>query len=418
MKEVLHSFASVIGGEAAVRAANFVAVLFIARAYGGATLGAYAVSLAVVTVVVMFADNGLQTAAITLISSASEGRNQIIGRLTFSKTLLLAATAIILGVLAGMTRLGPLFLTIGFWVTARAILQSYSQLQMGVIKAVSLARWIGIIQGVHSFALFVGIGLAFKQGWSIFALLGWLTSCQLLELLLCAAVLQRRGIWPSWPERLNCLGTLRVAAPFGVVYGLANLIIRLDTIVLAAFAPLTELGAFSAANTILLIVYVSGWLFGSVLLPEMVRLSGKPEDLRHYANQWSRWVVLVTLPGALLVSLMAQRGIVVLYGPGFAGSGALASVMALASPFILLNAIFTARTLATNSRAIFLGVYGGGTVATLGLDFLLGREFGSLGIASAIVMREAGMLLCFWLLTSRQPSTAATLEYRSYSGGS
>jgi O-antigen/teichoic acid export membrane protein len=56
LKTVLQNLASVVGGEAAVRAANFVVVLFISREYGAAALGAYAVSLAVSTVVVMFAD--------------------------------------------------------------------------------------------------------------------------------------------------------------------------------------------------------------------------------------------------------------------------------------------------------------------------------------------------------------------------
>jgi O-antigen/teichoic acid export membrane protein len=418
MRAVLQSVVSVIGGEAAVRAANFGAVLVIARAYGRAALGAYAVSLAVVTVVVMFADNGLQTAAITQISSLNAHRNQIIGRLTASKSILLAMAAILLAVVAGLAKQEALFLAIGFWVTIRAILQSYSQLQMAVLKSVSKANWIGIIQCVHSAILFAGIWLAMKHGWTIFSLLGWLASCQLLELLLGTAVLYRNGIWPSWPARLNFFATVKMAAPFGIAYGLANLIIRSDTIVLSTLVPLAELGAFSAANTILLIVYVCAWLFGSILLPEMVRLSGQHDNLKMYTNQWMRLVVLVSAPAALLVSLAAPKAIFILYGPTFAGSGTLASIMVIACPLILLNSIYTARTIATNSRATFLGIFSVGALASLALDFIFGRAYGSVGVAWAIVVREAGMLLAFSLLTSRLPMTATGLELRASSGGS
>ena len=418
MRAVLQSVVSVIGGEAAVRAANFGAVLVIARAYGRAALGAYAVSLAVVTVVVMFADNGLQTAAITQISSLNAHRNQIIGRLTASKSILLAMAAILLAVVAGLAKQEALFLAIGFWVTIRAILQSYSQLQMAVLKSVSKANWIGIIQCVHSAILFAGIWLAMKHGWTIFSLLGWLASCQLLELLLGTAVLYRNGIWPSWPARLNFFATVKMAAPFGIAFGLANLIIRSDTIVLSTLVPLAELGAFSAANTILLIVYVCAWLFGSILLPEMVRLSGQHDNLKMYTNQWMRLVVLVSAPAALLVSLAAPKAIFILYGPAFAGSGTLASIMVIACPLILLNSIYTARTIATNSRAIFLGIFSVGALASLALDFIFGRAYGSVGVAWAIVVREAGMLLAFSLLTSRLPMTATGLELRASSGGS
>jgi O-antigen/teichoic acid export membrane protein len=416
MRRIFLTLISVVGGEAAVRAANFVATLFIARTYGAATLGAYAVSLALVTVVVMFADSGLQTAAITQISSASTNRNQTISRLILSKTMLLAAAAIILAIVAGWTRPGPLFLAIGIWVTVRTILQSYSQLQMAVLKAVSKANWIGIIQSVHSFILFVGLWVAFKQAWSILVLLGWLTSCQLLELLLAIAVLHRSGILPTWPERFGFLAIMKMAAPFGIAYGLANFVVRSDTIVLSRFVSLGELGAFSAANSILLIVYLSAWLFSSILLPEMVRLSDNPKRLRFYTKQWVRWVALITVPCALLVSLVAPRAIVVLYGAAFAGTGLLGSVMSIACPLILLNSIYAAFTVAANSRSIFLGIYGACALATLGLDFFLARAFGSMGIAVAIAVREAGMLAGFWLLTSRLLPSATGLALTTSSG--
>jgi O-antigen/teichoic acid export membrane protein len=417
MRTIVLSLVSVIGGEAAVRAANFVGVLFIARAYGAVTLGAYAVSLALVTVVVMFADNGLQTTAITQISSGSANRNQIMGRLTLSKSILLAGAAIILGIAASWTRPGTLFLAVGAWVTVRAILQSYSQLQMAVLKAVCKANWIGIIQFVHSSILLVGIWVSFKQGRSICWLLGWLTFCQLLELLLGIAVLYWSGIWPTWPARLGFLAILKMAAPFGIAYGLANLIVRSDTIVLSRFVSLAELGAFSAANSILLIVYLSAWLFTSILLPEMVRLSGNPESLKLYTNQWMRWVAMVTVPCALVVSLVAPRGIVLLYGSAFADSGVLVSVMAIATPLIVLNSIYTAFTIATNSRTLFLSMYGACALATLGLDFLLAGAFGAMGIAVAIAIREAGMLAGFRLLTSHFRLPATNLELRTSSEG-
>jgi O-antigen/teichoic acid export membrane protein len=417
MKAVLHSLVSVIGGEAAVRAANFVAVLLIARAFGSATLGAYAVSLALVTVVVMCADNGLQTTTITQMSLPDTNLNQVFGRLTTCKASTLAAAIFFLAGVGALTRPGPFLLAVGCWVTLRAVLQSFSQFQMTVLKAISRAAWIGIIQIIHSSFLFAGIWWAFRQHWNIFSLLQWMTFCQILELALALAVLYRNRIWPSRPERLNLWLTLKVAAPFGIVFGLANLIVRADTIVFSTFAPLSELGGFSAANAILLIVYVCAWLFGSILLPEMVRLSASGENLNSFQLVWTRWVVFLAVPSSLLASMAAPKVIVFLYGPFFAGSGALASVMLLACPLILLNAIYTARAVATNNRLVFLGIYGAAALATLALDFVLGHAFGSMGIAWAIVVREAAMLLSFWLLLSRVPAPAAALNLRTSQGG-
>src|SRR5215469_7771322 len=418
MKVVLQNLASVLGGEAVVRLANLAVVLFIARGYGGTVLGAYAVSVAMVTVVVMFADNGLQIAAITQLSDGLLGRNHTVGRLTFAKTVLLVAAILLLVVIATWTGRKQLVWEIGFWVALRMVVQSYSQLQMAILKSVSRANVIGIIQFLHSSILFLGIGCAFKLGWDIFALLGWVTFCQFVELILGVGVLYRSGILPRWPGRLQLVTTLKMAAPFGIAYGLANLIIRSDTIILSTFTSLAGVGVFSAANTILLMVYLSSWLFSSILLPGMVCLGGKPESLSGYANQMVRLVVLVTVPCAVLASLVAPRAIALLYGPSFARSGLIGSAMALACPFILLNSIYTARVIAVNRRTVFLGIYGAGAFVTLVLDFALGRAFGPIGIAVAIVLREAGMLLGFWLLISYPTPSTAELKVRAVSEGS
>ena len=418
MKAVLQDLASVLGGEAAVRLGNFAAVLFIAREYGGTVLGAYAVSLAIVTVVVMFADNGLQTAAITQLSAANLGRDHVVGRLTFAKTVMLGSALIVLALISAWARKGPLFWEIGFWVALRAVFQSYSQLQMSILKSVSRANVIVIIQFLHSSILFLGIWFAFKLNWSIFALLEWLTLCQLVELGLCAGVLYQSGFLRRWPERLYLVATLKLAAPFGIAYGLANLIIRSDTIILSTFTSLAGVGVFSAANTILLMVYVSSWLFSSILLPNMVRLARKRERLAAYANQWMRWVLLVTVPCAVLASLAAPRALTLLYGPNFASSGLIGSATALACPFILLNSVYTAHVIAGNRRTVLLEIYGAAALATLVLDFVLGRAFGPIGIAVAIVLREAGMLLGFWILISYPTPSTAELKVRAVSGGS
>ena len=415
MKAVLQNLMSVLGGEAAVRVANFAAVLLIARAYGEAVLGAYALSLAFVTVVIMFADGGLQTAAITQLSVASPDRNQIIGRLTVVKTVMLGISYLLLAFVATWASKDSVFWSIGLWVALRAVFQSYSQLQVAILKAVSRANWIVFIQSVHSCLVFLGIWIAFRLKWEASAFLGWLTFCQFVELALGVWVLHQNSIQPRWPAGVHFRATLQAAAPFGIAYGFANLIIRSDTIILSTLTSLTGVGVFSAANTMLLMVYLSGWLLTSILLPEMARIAERPASLTAYARRWARYVTMVSAPGAALISLVAPRGILLLYGTAYAASGLIGSAMALACPFILLNSIYAARAIAADRKSVFLGIYGAGILATLALDFTLGHRFGPLGIAVAIVIREAGTLLAFWFFLSRSAPFGPQVEVRAVS---
>jgi O-antigen/teichoic acid export membrane protein len=414
---MIHNLASVIGGEAVVRIANYAIVLFIARNYGASTLGAYAVALSVVTILVMFLDSGLQTAAITQLSANTANRNRIYGQLTLCKVALLAVTALLLALYFAFAQRPFLFVTIGWWLTLRSILQSFSQLQMSALKSIAKATSIGTIQFIHGIALFAGLSVSYRLAWSIGALLAWVTAAQFLELFLATSGVWIGGVRPVWGRPYQLLSLLKIAAPFGLAYGIGNLIIRSDTIVLSKFIPLSELGVFSAANSILLLVYVASWLMGSVLLPEMVRLAHNADDLKHYTKNWARRFALLTIPGAILLSLAAPKLMVVFFGPVFFTSGNLAAVMLLAGPLIVLNSVFTACAIAVNSRAILLGIYGATAFVTLVLDFFLARSFGSIGVAFAILIRETFMLLAFRLFATRLVWPAAKLEFRPSSGG-
>jgi O-antigen/teichoic acid export membrane protein len=113
---------------------------------------------------------------------------------------------------------------------------------------------------------------------------------------------------------------------------------------------------------------------------------------------------------AILACLAAPRLIPLLFGPVFDRSGALASVMALACPFILLNSVYTNFAIAMNKRAVFTGLFAGTAVLAVGLNFVLGRAFGPMGIATAIVIREMSLLTGFWILLSPKSSQAKQAE--------
>ena len=409
MKRTFGNLVSVIGGEAMIRAANFAATLVIARVHGARIFGLYATALATTAVFVMFADNGLQTSAITELSNRLDGKDKIVGELYVAKT---ALTCVIIAVLVsvGLT-LGfpPLVWMVGGLVAVRTILQSYSQLQLSMLKSIGQMKVIGVIQGLHCAVLMVGICIAFKQRWVILGLLGWLVAGQALELVLTVNVLWRAGIRLMWPAVGSCWALIVRSTPVGIAYGLANLIVRLDTIVLSVIVPLSEMGQFAAADMVLVIVYVVAWLFGSVVLPEMVRRSASSERLKAYVNRWSLLLFLTVAPCALFGFWVTPRIIPFLYGPTFSRAGIIVSVMMLGVPFILVNSLYANYAIATDSKATYLRIFAATAVATVGLNYFLGRSFGPLGVAWAILIRELGMFAGFSVLASRTSGRVAQL---------
>jgi|SRR5581483_68943 len=402
MRKTALNLLSVIGGEMLLRGANFAAVVLVARLYGASMLGTYATVLAVVSLAVMIADNGLQVSSITEIARNPSELGATLGQMYVIKTLLFVVMISILAAIGVWTNDSTLTWIMGGFLTIRTVLYSYCQLHGGVLKALDHMPAIGMIQTIHCVCLLMGIGLALRYSWNVYALLAWLLVCQAIELVLSGSLLFQYKARPRWASLSGCWRVLYHSTPVGITYSTAALILRADVLVLASLASTKEVGIFAAADIPLVMVYIVAWLLGGVVLPRMVGLSSNPPGLEAYVRGWIRLLMLTAIPACLVLAWVAPQLTRMLYGAQYASSGTLAAIMVLAVPFILMNSVYLSRAVASDSKSVFVGVYVGTAVLSVGLDRYLGQQLGSTGIAVAIVAREVAMFVAFALLGTRR----------------
>lgn len=408
MRRTAINLISVIGGEVLLRAANFAAVVVVARLYGVQVLGIYATVLAFATVAVMIADNGLQVSSITEVARQPGELSTTLGQLYSIKTFLFLAMGLVLVVIGWVVKFAAATWLIGGFITLRTMLYSYCQLHAGVLKALDRMPAIGAVQVMHSCVLLSSAGLAMHYSWTIYALLGGLLLGQLFEFAMSGWFLLHFHARPQWTPLSRCWQLLHRSTPIGITYSSAALILRADVIVLSAIASSKEVGYFSAANIPLVMVYVVSWLLGGVVLPNLVKLSSDSGALNTYVNRWLCVLIGTTVPCCLVLAWLSPILVQFLYGSEFASTGRLAAIMVLAVPFILSNAIYLGRAIALGARTEYLGIYLGTAALTLLLDYSLGRLYGAEGIAFAIVIREVAMFAVFTVLGNQPRSTAAS----------
>jgi O-antigen/teichoic acid export membrane protein len=357
----------------------------------------------------MFADNGLQISAVTEICSVRDRSPQVVGELYLAKAMLSALVLALIFAIGLHGHFPRIYWVVGILVTLRTFIQSYSQLQVAILKSLFKMHLVGIVQSLHAGLLLLGIGIAFVRHWPVSAFLALLVAGQTLELSLVSAAVLHNRVRARWPRLSSCFALMRRSIPFGLAYALANLIVRLDVLVLSVLVSLSEIGQFSAADNLLVIVYLASWLFGSVLLPEMVQLSESAERLARFMKEWIRITLLVVVPAALICFLVAPKVIVALYGTDFVHAGTLASWMVLACPSIVLNSLFLHYAIATGAKRTYLGILFVTALFAVVLNYFLARSFGAAGVAAAILIRESLISFAFWLRHSRAGGTAVEL---------
>jgi O-antigen/teichoic acid export membrane protein len=393
MRKTFTNLTSIVGGEIAIRVANFAAAVVIARLYGPTIFGLYATTLAFASIVGTIGDNGLSISTVSEVSRRLHETDRIVSSLYITKTLLFAITVALAAIIVSFFHLGRAGWIIGAFVLAKVLANSYAQLHFGILKSLDQMRTIGIVQILHACALLCGIAVVFIRHSDIVVLLLVLLSGQLLEFLISGLIVYLKKIRFVQVHPSECWQLVAFSTPIGGACVLSSIILRMDVLAIALLFSASQVGHFAAANNGLIIIYLVGSLFGNVLLPEMVKTS--PSCLEEYLTRWRRIIYSATIPVSLGAALIATPLVGLVYGESFHDAGKLAAVMALALPFIILNYLYFNRAIALKHHRSYLFVYVRTALLAIILDFTFAYTIGPIGVAAAIVIREALMFAMY-----------------------
>jgi O-antigen/teichoic acid export membrane protein len=398
LKHVVGKLANVVAGEGVLRLATLAAAVVIARLGGTAVFGMYATALAYVTIAAIIADNGFQITALREVSARPDERNHVCSSLYVSKTLLFVPMIVVLIVIGHVEHLPPLYWNVAALLTIRTMIQTLCVMQGAMLKAIDHVQVIGLSQGVHAAILLGAIWYFYVTQNSIYAVLLTLVVGQITEFCLEAVFLWRKGIRPVRFHLRECWRLVSGSAPIGITFALANGLLRVDVVVLSFIAGATSAGVFAAAQTVIVVVYVIAWLLGSLLLPDMVRLLTSEQAIKHYVRRWSVLVSVLVVPVSIVAMIAAPYLMRTVFGHAFDASGKLLAIMMAAVPFIVLNSIRLHYSVAERMSRVYLGIYVAALVLTVVLNTALAFAFGAVGVAVAVVVREASVYFAFLFL--------------------
>ncbi len=156
------------------------------------------------------------------------------------------------------------------------------------------------------------------------------------------------GVWRDLMKR---------AIPFGAGSVLGHVSVNLPIILIGALLGSADAGIFSAASKLVFFLLMIDRILGTVLLPASVRLHALSPDVLH-ANLTTamRWIVIVALPLCLGGVVLGQDLILLVYGPAFAGAGALFAVLVWFVLMTLLHTVYTSAVIASGGDTAYRNV--------------------------------------------------------------
>jgi PST family polysaccharide transporter len=369
---------------------SLAATGYIARKLGVVEYGQFNLGYAFVAMFAPLTNLGLRALAIRHVAANRDQAAEYLGKVLVLRLILalvvagIAALAIPLSGGTGHTRDVILIAIVGMIVTTLGGVLSDGFEAYELMRSTSLARFAGglLLTIASVAALYFGGGI---REMAVAYILGPVCTLVLLWYWSRGKPFHPRPGW-DLPEFWQML---RQASPFFLIALLDVICTRIDVLVLARALGGADLGSYTAAMNLVdrSMVLCDG--AATALLPAIAHLHAQaPESAVPLLRKFALWLLLASLPVAVVTTATSGLVVHVLYGPGYGGAAAILAVAIWRLPIACLTALQSQTLLAVHRQDLVLRTGTVGMAISLVLLWPMVHWFGPIGAAWVMLLRH------------------------------
>jgi O-antigen/teichoic acid export membrane protein len=383
---------------------SLVSTAYIARQLGSGEWGRFNLGLAFVAMFAPLAFPGLSLLTVRHVAQNREAAGAYLGQMLVLRTLLAAATALIVlaaaplgGRSAGtetVIRIAALGLIV---VAARDVFADAFQ-AFEKMRAIAIAHSVGGVLLTAGSVLVVALGGGIAA-MSLAYSLGPLCACVLLAYWAWNERFRPHPVW-NLPVFARLLGQ---AMPFFLIGVLDAISSRIDLLVLAHTLGETSVGYYSAAMILVDRAMVLTEGAATALLPAIAhRTACAPEEAIRLVRNAALWLLAICLPAALCVTIISPLLIHVIFGPQYIAAVPVLAIGIWRLPAMSLQVIAGGPLLAIKREDYLLRTNAVAIIASILLMVPAIRFYGPMGAALCLAIRPVlAFLLRLPLLMTR-----------------
>lgn len=377
----------------------------IARGLGPEPYGRYGVALAVATIVAPMADIGATQYIIREAARAPAHAAAVAGTLLIVKSVLAVAALAVAGVIAWLLVEDAGLATALVVMLAAALVEGVTRFVFGYFQGRERMGFQARSTVVTALARTAGGIVVLVTVHELVAVLLWLLAVSLVQLA-AAALRIRRVVEASREARSHRPGLDRIAwrsvAAMGIVTVVVMIYLRADTVLVAWLLDERAAGWYTAAYTLMSSLQIAPWMLATALAPVFARSFGR--DVRLFHSAWHeglKSVLVVSLPLALVLCLLAGPIISRVFGAEFDRSVPVLEILAWACPLAGINVVAAAVMRASGREGWLFVVSAAGALFNVGVNVWAIPAIGIEGAAVVTVSTELGVFVGLTAIAAR-----------------
>lgn len=381
-----------------IRGLGFGTSVVLARVLGPDSYGQYSFAIALVTLVAIFWNFGLNTIVTREIAADPTLTGKYIASATILKTILLAP--VVLGVmlyLLSSDRHTGMLIPVLLFILSRY----YLDIATVFGSAFSAHRRMGvpsILNTIRALVLFLGVIVVSLYGAGLVEVFSCYAISSAVVVIIGAFYV--RSLCPSipWVANIKTLLDLLVSSmPFFVISALSITLFKVDQLILAEFSTSRQVGLYGSAYTLFeVIISFFPMLVMSAVFPVLSNLhKTNPEKMKTLYLLLLKYFCIVGVPVSCGVALLAPSIMIVLFGQDYAEGGPVLQILGCAIiVFFLTNLMSWTLTAGGHQRLIMISTSIALVLNAL-LNYLLIPKYGAMAAAYTTLLCEFFQLVMF-----------------------
>lgn len=387
------------GAEGLSKVIALMTQIFAARFLGGEGYGIFSFAFAATGAFIVFIDTGLAIFLTREVSRHPENSSAYLKNVLALKWKLSLVTGLALAGVLSMVSLEQESLFSATAIGLALMISGYTEMYLAVFRAFERMRVVSILM-VAQRVLFFVIGLA---------VLLWggdvvLFSLAFLFVSIALLIITRRQMARHHDNKKTTHDAKLVRKIFKDSLPICGLILftyiyfRIDAVLIFFLLGELETGWYSSAFKLIetLALLMASIRFG--VFPVLSKTFKEGSD--HYQKIWqetSRYLLLISIPVAVGMILLAAKILDILYGTDFSAAGPVLKIMALGFPLLCLNDLASYLLLSQNKTSSVLLIAGFAAVFNVVLNIFLIPKWGMTGAAFATTLTQGLVFSAYYL---------------------
>ena len=364
--------------------------MYTARYLGAEGFGILSFALAFTGIFGVFSDLGLSTLTVREVARDKALASKYLGNIVVMKMILVIITFGLIALTINLLGYPEQTIKVVYLVALSIIFGAFSGMFYSIFQAYEKMEYQSVGHILSSVLMLSGALFAISQGFSVvgFASIYFLVSAVVLgySFFVCVwkFVLPRMevdlGFWKP---------TIKEALPFGLSGIFITIYYWIDSVMLSLMKGNEVVGWYNAAYRLIVVLLFIPIIINTVVFPTMSRFHiSSQNSLNLMSRKYFKFMLAIGIPMGVGTTLLADKGILLIFGAGYIQSIIALQILIWAMVFIFANAAFVRLFESINKQILVTKITGICMIENIVLNLLIIPRFSYIGASITTVITE------------------------------